>query len=367
MTTLTKEHIYKNPIGLTQQFRHCGNPFRIDTYRGCDFGCKYCFANNRGGNIKFIPQVADIEKIKKIFSKALDDDAPSNNITIELLRHRVPLHLGGMSDPFQTREWTHKVTYELLKLSNKYNYPILISTKQSVLPTEYWEILNPELHAFQISLFSDNIDLIRQFETNTPTPQQRIEFIKQLHNKGFWVGVRLQPLVEIDSAISMVKSVNGYIDYLTVEHLKISNDNRKKAELLFKISPYKIEDYKCTGRNYELKREVKLKNIQAIKEVCECPVGCGDNDLHEESDSNCCCGIDTINKNFDNWLKYNAMNIKKNGIDDYWYPKNSCHGCFNSECIIKEFDFKGYVDNYIEKGLVDKKCNFQFKEDKDGE
>lgn len=51
----------------------------------------------------------------------------------------------------------------------------------------------------------------------------------------------------------------------------------------------------------------------------------------------------------------------------YKNPKNSCHGCFNSEYIIKEFDFKGYVDNYIEKGLVDKKCNFQFKKDNDGE
>ena len=31
------------------QFKFCGNPFRIDTYRNCDFGCKYCFANARQG------------------------------------------------------------------------------------------------------------------------------------------------------------------------------------------------------------------------------------------------------------------------------------------------------------------------------
>ena len=57
------------------------------------------------------------------------------------------------------------------------------------------------------------------------------------------------------------------------------------------------------------------------------------------------------------------MNIKKNGKKDYWYPKCSCHGCFNSECILKDCDFKGYVDHYIEKGLINKKCNFKFRDE----
>ena len=358
MEQLEKDNIYNNPIGITQQFRHCGNPFRIDTYRGCNFGCKYCFANNRT-DITFTSQVADINKIKNMFSRAFDNDKQCTSIITEMLRHKVPLHLGGMSDPFQSREWKYKVTYELLKLSNEYSYPIMISTKQCFLPEEYFEVLNPDLHAFQISLFSDNLELVRKFESNTPAPQERIDFIKNLHDRGFWVGLRVQPLIDVDSVISLVKKLNGYINYLTVEHLKICNNNKKMAKLMFSMSNYDVEDYKCTGRNYELKREVKLKNIHEIKEVCECPVGCGDNDLHEESESNCCCGIDTINENFDNWLKYNSMNIRKNGVGDYWYPKNSCHSYFNSDCRIKGADFKGYVDNYMEVGLVEKKCNFK--------
>lgn len=351
--------IYKYPIALTQQFRHCGNPLRIDTYKGCSFGCKYCFANNRGGNSNFDAQVADIEEIKKLLHKALDENKETKNIIVEVLRHKVPLHLGGMSDPFQSREWDYKITYQLLELSKQYNYPIMISTKQCWLPDEYWQVLDPKIHAFQISLFSDDIEIIRQFETNTPTPDERIEFIKELHSKGFWVGVRIQPLVHIDSALSLVQKVNGLVNYITVEHLKICNDNRKRAEELFVMSEHTKDDYKCTGRNYELKTEIKRSNIEMIKTVATCPIGCGDNDLHESSDSNCCCGIDTINENFNNWLKYNSMNIKQTGRDDYWYPKNNCSSVFNSECRIKGLDFKGYVDNYMNVGLVDKKCNFK--------
>jgi len=357
-----KNNIYKNPIGLTQQFRHCGNPLRIDTYRGCDFGCSYCFASNRGGNIDFKFEIADIESIRSKFVKAFDDDKETKNIVIEMMRHRVPLHLGGMADPFQNREWEYGVTYNLLSISNQYQYPIIMSTKQCHLPDKYWEVLNPELHAFQISLFSDNEELIKQYEHNTPSAQERINFIKLLHNKGFWVSVRIQPLIDIDSALSLVEQINGYVNYITVEHLKICNDNRKMAEKLFRMSNHPIEDYKCTGRNYELKTDIKKANIGKIKSIALCPIGCGDNDLHELSDTNCCCGIDTININFDNWSKYNSMNIRKTGSRDYWAPQNSCHGCFNSECIIKEFDFKGYVDHYMEKGLVDKKCNFKFKQ-----
>ena len=121
--------MYKKPICLTQQFRFCGNAFRVDTYRGCDFGCKYCFANSRNGNFSCNFDETSVEILDKFFAKALETDKEYKDINVELLRNRVPLHLGGMSDPFQTREWDMGLTYHLIELSNKYNYPMSISTK----------------------------------------------------------------------------------------------------------------------------------------------------------------------------------------------------------------------------------------------
>ena len=45
-----KNESYSKPLGLTSQFRFCGNPFRLDFYKFCSFGCKYCFARNIKGN-----------------------------------------------------------------------------------------------------------------------------------------------------------------------------------------------------------------------------------------------------------------------------------------------------------------------------
>lgn len=267
-----------------------------------------------------------------------------------------------MADPFQTDEWVIKNTYKLIELTNKYQYPMLISTKVAHLPKEYWDILDPNIHAFQISLLSANQKIIDKFETNTPSVEERINFMKELKSKGFWVGCRIQPLIDIEGAIELTKNISSFVDYITVEHLKISNDNRELAKFLFLNSPYDIKDYKSTGRSYELKTDIKLNNIKLIKEVSQCPIGCGDNDLHELSDSNCCCGIDTINNNFNNWLKYNSMNIKMTGSYDWWTPKGNVHSSFNGECVRKGYDYKDYVNEYIEKGPPDKKCRFKMED-----
>ena len=352
---------YTNCIQLSSQFRFCGNPFRVDTYKDCDFGCKYCFARARGGNYNLRKQVSKLTKIENYLINAFDKHKPPKSVNAELVEHKVPFHLGGMSDPFQSCEWEIKNTYKLIELTNKYHYPMIISTKTAYLPQEYWDILNPDIHAFQISLFSANQEIIDKFEGNTPTVQERINFIKELKSKGFWVGVRIQPLIDIEGAVELTKQISGIIDYITVEHLKIANDRRELAKWLFQNTEHPISHYKTTGRSYELKTEYKKENIDKIKAVSKCPIGCGDNDLHEYSDSHCCCGIDTINENFNNWLKYNSMNINMTGSKDWWAPEGNVHSSFNGECVRKGYSYKDYVDEYIIKGPLNKKCNFKME------
>lgn len=349
---------YSSPLGLTQQFRFCGNAFRVDMYKGCDFGCKYCFANGmsaKGHNDGFAE--AKIEQVEKLFTKAFDTQDMTNDITIELLRKKVPLHCGGMSDPFQKREFEHKLTYKLIELSNKYQYPIIFSTKTSQLPKEYFDILDPNIHAFQISIMGWDDEYIRKYETNTPTAKERLEFLKKLRELGFWCSIRIQPLVNLEQAIKLLENASTYPSYVTIEHLKILCTNDKINKLF--VDEYANTTYKKADHfRIEVEPAIKQKNIEVLMKLANSNkvlVGVGDNDLHHLSQSRCCCGIDTIQGNmFDNWLKYNLTYFvtgECESPDLLWTPKCNCRKCFFSDAVKPQFkkftDFKEITKDYI--------------------
>jgi DNA repair photolyase len=340
---------YNSCIGLTGQFYMCGNAFRLDSYKGCTFGCSYCFANARKlGGYKIKYQSADPNKLHTLMYDSIIKNK-KNTLTKELLNRRVPLHLGGMSDPFQEIEWKNGVTKEFIKISNEFNYPINFSTKTSFLPNDYFKLLNPEIHTFSISIMGYSNEYIRLFEKNTPTAKNRIEFVKKLHNNGFWVSIRIQPIIDINEVITLIENSEKYVNYYTVEHLKLPIDNQKIVkDLLVHVNKYRM-NLQSFGREYEFHPFIKIKNIELLKSITNVKIGCGDNDLHHYSDSLNCCGIDLMPKSFSNWIKYNTMYIKMTNDRTQYSPKCSCHHCFYTAMQNKNFTHKDYVNHYFNK------------------
>ena len=356
---------YSNPVSVTGQYRFCGNPLRADTYRGCTFGCKYCFAGARTGPEAGMFQNASGPANLRPLELALEtaySGKESKNINVECLRRGVPLHLGGMSDPFQHREWKDKNTVRFFQMTEKYKYPVVISTKTDHLPDEMWELLDPKRHAFQVSLIGIDPAWVRRWETNTPEPLERERFMWQLKERGFWVGLRIQPLIEIEQAVKLTKAVAGFVDYITVEHLKLPMDNpdiRKELTGLLGMDWWKGL-FVMVSRSAELRTSIKEQNLERIKEAAgRVRVGAGDNDLHHLSDSRCCCGIDTMGPAFARWLKYNLTYFQTAAPgevidkDLIWCPKNLVTGCFkhhrNAETQEWDMDFRRSTDDYCEE------------------
>lgn len=336
---------YTNILKPTRQFVMCGNCFRMDTYKGCTFGCEYCFANNRGGGNFFDQfQVVDMNYVRHLFEAAIDN-GDCSTIKRECLNHYVPIHLGGLSDPFQSAEWKYGATYDFLALTKKYNYPVNISTKTAYIPDKYFDVLDPIIHTFSISLIGLSDDYVRVWERNTPSAQERIEFIKELKKRGFWVSIRIQPIIDIEEVVDLIKATDSFVDYYTVEHLKLPLDNRAQFQKLRDKLNIAIPVV-AKGREYEFETKAKLENINRIKQTTNVKIGCGDNDLHHLSDSFNCCGIDTMPAAFSNWMKYNSMYIKMTGDRSQWKPKSNCNQCLNGACVIKGFST---VDQYVDK------------------
>ena len=71
----------------------CDLPVRFDTYKGCSHGCVYCFAQKKAN-------MSDIKPYESVFVLKNFIEGKRGRDT-SWCDWDIPLHWGGMSDPFQ--------------------------------------------------------------------------------------------------------------------------------------------------------------------------------------------------------------------------------------------------------------------------
>jgi len=282
------------PLAVSSKFGLCGLPLRADTYKTCSHGCKYCFSNDRKimefektlaiANIDYVKN-----KLNKIFNKK---DYKKDNFLDSLIANKITWHCGGMSDPFQPSEKRFKCTEDLLNITNDYDISILFSTKGF---NTYGASLLPNLHTFQLSI--TNVYNRTDIEPNVADIETRLKFFNSLKDKGFKVGIRVQPFIPNVTDIKIVEMFK-YADYFTSEGLKLVPQNKKHKQYLINLLNLNREDFTQMGL-LNLKPEIRerlYKPFISILNEYNIPYSLADNDMHHISSSTCCCGDVLIKK-----------------------------------------------------------------------
>lgn len=322
--------VYKkfNPLNVSSKFAICGLPIRVDTYKNCTFGCKYCFANCR----KIMEfgkefQIGNIKQVERLLHKIFDlKQINKDNLLEVLISQKITWHCGGMSDPFQPIEKELGITKQLVDLSNKYEIPILFSTKSN---TVYDCNINPELHTFQLSI--TNVYDRKDIEPNVPSIESRYEFYKDLKSKGFKVGIRIQPFLPNITDLKLVEMFKD-ADNFTLEGIKIVPQNKEHKEYILNALKLNKEDFTQMGL-LNLKPTIRLEMYKPFIDYFKennIPFSIADNDLHYIGTNKCCCGDKLVKKstNFNN----TAM-LKKYG-NNYTIEQlnNELGDCANCKC-----------------------------------
>lgn len=323
-----------NALNVSSKFAICGLPIRVDTYKTCAFGCEYCFANCRKimefkkelqiGNMKQVEK-----KLDKIFNKR---EVDPNSFLDTLISQRITWHCGGMSDPFQPIEKELGVTKELVEISKRYNIHILFSTKSDSI---YEADIIPELHTFQFSV--TNINNLKNIEPNVPSIENRYKLYRELKDKGFKVGIRIQPFIPNVSTLEIVKMFKD-ADNFTLEGIKIVPQNKDHKEYILQELNLDKKEFTQKGL-LNLKPNIRLKMYEPFIEFFKennIPYSMADNDLHYLSTNKCCCGDRLVNKSTD--FNNTAMIYK--------YGEN-----YTKEQMYKEL---------LKCGVSDCKCNYLF-------
>lgn len=319
--TITITKVPQVPV-ITSQYNVCPIPFRLDTYSGCTFGCKYCFARDTIQHIRRVHKLEqtsfnylkgmDAENLKKWIKSTLEKN--SDNISRIAFRERIPVKIGGVADPFPYVERGEKITYTALKILNELDYPVQITTKNPEILAEYCGdfITDDKLPnwAISVTIISPNEEFRQKIEPYAPSIDNRFASIKKITDKGIPVMVKIQPVFypyimsELENLISKIKESGAYA--IEMEGLKIKVAMDKKEQLIYQeISSYLGYDirqwYKDNGKktksDYELKTNDKLKYIEYAKELCEkydLKFFAGDNDCRKCGCSGECCGTEIL-------------------------------------------------------------------------
>lgn len=192
--------VFGTPFKLVNSHNTCQQclyAFEIDTYgRGCVHDCVYCYAKAEltvhGYWNNPFPMPVDITEIWKVFYTVFETNKSSK--WREVMEKKIPIRIGSMSDSFMFMDKKYKVTQELLKILNFYNYPYLIFTRSDLVAhDEYLNLLNPNLCSIQMSISSTNDAMNKLIEPGTPSAKRRLKALEKLVKNGFWTTVRMNP------------------------------------------------------------------------------------------------------------------------------------------------------------------------------
>ena len=251
---------------VTSQFCVCPIPFHFDTYRGCQYGCLFCFARdfirfarrNKEGEERRQGYIEgnSPEGLAKWCHQVLHRRYDYSDAAMVAFKERMPLKIGATADPFPMFEMNERITHDCLKVLNKYDYPVQISTKNPQVFLNYANEFRRANIALNVSCSFCDDDVARKIETGAISPTKRFEAIKELSKMGYKITVRIQPFIlpysekTAERFIKKLKEIGAYGFETEGLKLRVISNSREKAiysrigdALGFDI----LEDFKTRG------------------------------------------------------------------------------------------------------------------------
>lgn len=170
-------------------------PFRwtINPYRGCEFGCKYCYARYTH---EFMEMAAtDFED--KIYAKA----AAAHLLRQELakIERKDAIAIGTATDPYQPAERRFGRTRSILEVfARERGLHVGMITKSDLIVRDIdllQQIARANVLGVHVTITTLDGQLARLLEPRAPRPELRLDAVRKLAAAGILVGVNPNPIM----------------------------------------------------------------------------------------------------------------------------------------------------------------------------
>jgi DNA repair photolyase len=256
--------------------------YACDFFCGCSCGCTYCFnktgrfKNTLGGDKPTLKKCfKNEEHALEVFEKELKANLP------ELQKHG--LFFSFLTDPLLPEIiW---MTKEAIRIATDNIVPVWILTKNVSFDRLYednddsWMLVWDDIYCAKSRIaFGFTLTGHDELEPNASTNAERIEAMRQLHGAGFKTWASIEPVIDIESSLEMIRLTRDFCcsykigiekgkKYDEVDLLAFINDvcvllcskNGNKPVLYFKDSLLKAAGVRrenlpvnCVTRDYNI-------------------------------------------------------------------------------------------------------------------
>lgn len=168
----------------------------INPYRGCEFGCRYCYA-------RYTHEFMELREWRQfeqqIYAKQFDADRFAKELA------RVPrtkaIGIGTATDPYQPAERRYQITRQILEvLTRSRGRTFSITTKSDLVARDadlLQEIGARNSVAVMMTVTTSDEQLARVLEPFAPRPMLRFEAIRKLSDAGIRCAVLACPVMPL--------------------------------------------------------------------------------------------------------------------------------------------------------------------------
>jgi DNA repair photolyase len=168
----------------------------INTYRGCEHGCIYCFARPSHAYLDLSPGI-DFE------TRLIAKTNAADQLDIELRKPSYrceTIAMGTNTDPYQPIERDYRLTRQILETALRFKHPVSIVTKSQLILRDIdllSELAKQDLCHVGISVTTLDNAVKTALEPRTANGAARIKVIRQLSEAGVPTSVMCAPVIPV--------------------------------------------------------------------------------------------------------------------------------------------------------------------------